>query len=124
MPTSDAASNAKPLQRNLRMMRPLTDSCCQYTRSSMVEKKPPQNKPAGLTAIRRRLLEWYGRHKRDLPWRRTADPYRIWISEVMLQQTRVAAVIPYYERFLTLFPDPAALASAREQDLLAAWAGL
>jgi A/G-specific adenine glycosylase len=74
--------------------------------------------------IRRNLLAWYGKHKRDLPWRRTEDPYRIWISEVMLQQTRVAAVIPYYERFLTLFPDAAALASAPEQALLAAWAGL
>jgi A/G-specific adenine glycosylase len=74
--------------------------------------------------IRRKLLRWYLRHKRDLPWRRTEDPYRIWISEIMLQQTRVAAVIPYYERFLTLFPDVSTLASAGEQDLLAAWAGL
>ena len=74
--------------------------------------------------IRRKLVQWYRKHQRDLPWRRTSDPYRIWISEVMLQQTRVAAVIPYYERFLASFPDPAALASAREQDLLAAWAGL
>jgi A/G-specific adenine glycosylase len=61
---------------------------------------------------------------RDLPWRRTQDPYRIWISEIMLQQTRVAAVIPYYERFLALFPDAQALARAQEQELLAAWAGL
>jgi A/G-specific adenine glycosylase len=77
-----------------------------------------------LLLIRRNMLHWYRKHKRDLPWRGTSDPYRIWISEIMLQQTRVAAVIPYYERFLSLFPDPAALASAREQDLLAAWAGL
>lgn len=75
-------------------------------------------------AIRRSLLQWYRKHKRDLPWRRTQDPYRIWVSEIMLQQTRVAAVIPYYERFLTLFPDAPALASAPQQDLLAAWAGL
>ena len=74
--------------------------------------------------MRRRLLEWYARHKRDLPWRRTRDPYRIWVSEVMLQQTRVAAVIPYYERFLERFPDVAALAEAPEQRLLAAWSGL
>lgn len=74
--------------------------------------------------IRRRLLLWFGRHKRDLPWRRTEDPYHIWVSEIMLQQTRVAAVIPYYERFLGLFPDVSALASAADQDLLAAWAGL
>ena len=52
-----------------------------------------------------RLLAWYGKHKRDLPWRKSRDPYRIWISEIMLQQTRVAAVIPYYERFLARFPD-------------------
>ena len=74
--------------------------------------------------IRRLILKWYSKHKRDLPWRRTRDPYRIWVSEIMLQQTRVAAVIPYYERFLDRFPDAAALASAPEQDLLAAWAGL
>lgn len=70
------------------------------------------------------LLTWYDRHKRDLPWRRTADPYAIWVSEVMLQQTRVAAVIPYYERFLAQFPDIESLASAPEETLLAAWAGL
>jgi A/G-specific adenine glycosylase len=78
----------------------------------------------GDAAFRRSLLRWYRKYKRDLPWRRTEDPYRIWISEIMLQQTRVAAVIPYYERFITLFPDARALASASEQDLLAAWAGL
>jgi A/G-specific adenine glycosylase len=74
--------------------------------------------------IRRQLLAWYRKHKRDLPWRRTEDPYRIWISEIMLQQTRVAAVLPHYARFLARFPDVQALAEAREQDLLAAWAGL
>jgi len=72
----------------------------------------------------RRLLAWYRKHKRDLPWRRTKDPYRIWISEIMLQQTRVAAVLPYYARFLELFPDVQALARAPEHTLLAAWAGL
>ncbi len=77
-----------------------------------------------MARVRRTLLKWYRAHQRDLPWRRTRDPYGIWISEIMLQQTRVAAVIPYYERFLALFPDVAALAAAREQDLLAAWAGL
>jgi A/G-specific adenine glycosylase len=77
-----------------------------------------------LAGVRRRLLAWFRQNKRDLPWRRTEDPYRIWISEIMLQQTRVAAVIPYYARFLALFPDAPALAAAREQDLLAAWAGL
>ena len=80
--------------------------------------------PALLRSIRRRILNWYRKNKRDLPWRRTRDPYRIWISEIMLQQTRVAAVIPYYERFLERFPDVPALRSAEEHDLLAAWAGL
>ena len=70
------------------------------------------------------LLRWFDVHKRDLPWRRTSDPYAIWISEVMLQQTRVAAVIPFYERFLRRFPDLHALAEAPEADLLAHWAGL
>ena len=75
-------------------------------------------------STRRRILAWYLKNKRDLPWRSTRDPYRIWVSEIMLQQTRVAAVVPYYDRFLGRFPDVAALASAPEQDLLAAWAGL
>jgi len=74
--------------------------------------------------IRSALARWYSRHARDLPWRRTRDPYAIWISEVMLQQTRVAAVIPYYERFLTRFPDVAALAEASEPEVLALWSGL
>ena len=70
------------------------------------------------------MTRWYDRAKRDLPWRRTRDPYAIWISEVMLQQTRVAAVMPYYERFLRRFPDAAALAQAAEAELLAMWSGL
>jgi len=77
-----------------------------------------------VASIRRKLLEWYRANRRDLPWRISHDPYRIWISEVMLQQTRVAAAIPYYERFLQRFPGVAELASAPEQELLAAWAGL
>jgi len=75
-------------------------------------------------AFRRALLAWYHRHKRDLPWRRTRDPWRIHVSEIMLQQTRVAAVLPYYEHFLARYPAPAAFASAPENDVLAAWAGL
>lgn len=77
-----------------------------------------------LAAVRLTLVRWYQRAKRDLPWRRTRDPYAIWISEIMLQQTRVAAVIPYYEKFLTAFPDAAALAKAKEERVLALWAGL
>ncbi len=70
------------------------------------------------------LLAWYSREKRDLPWRRTRDPYRIWVSEAMLQQTRVETVIPYYERFLKRFPTLKALALADRQDVLKAWEGL
>ncbi len=68
-------------------------------------------------------MTWYGRHKRDLPWRRTRDPYRIWLSEILLQQTRVEAVIPYYERFLIRFPDVTALANAPLDDVLKTWEG-
>src|SRR6185295_11314038 len=75
-------------------------------------------------ALRAPLLRWYRKHRRDLPWRRTADPYAIWVSEAMLQQTTVAAVIPYWERFLERFPDPASLAASREEDVLALWSGL
>ncbi len=75
-------------------------------------------------SIRSALLAWYDAHRRDLPWRRTRDPYAIWVSEVMLQQTRVDTVIPYYERFLARFPTAAALAAAPEDAVLAAWSGL
>jgi A/G-specific adenine glycosylase len=80
--------------------------------------------PLPASEIRRRLLDWYRRNRRDLPWRISRDPYRVWISEIMLQQTRVAAAIPYYERFLARFPNVEQLASAPQQELLAAWAGL
>src|ERR1700756_641902 len=74
--------------------------------------------------FRKQLLAWFRQFQRDLPWRHTKDPYAIWISEIMLQQTRVAAVIPYYERFLKRFPNAAALARADEADVLAMWSGL
>jgi A/G-specific adenine glycosylase len=77
-----------------------------------------------LPEFRRRLLDWFARRKRDLPWRRTGDPYRIWLAEVMLQQTRVAAVLPYYRRFLRRFPTLEALARARAEQVLRRWAGL
>jgi A/G-specific adenine glycosylase len=69
-------------------------------------------------------LSWFDSHARDLPWRRSADPYHIWVSEIMLQQTRVAAVLGYYARFLNLFPSVSALALAEEPAVLAAWSGL
>ncbi len=77
-----------------------------------------------LASFRKQLLAWFRQFQRDLPWRRTKDPYRIWISEIMLQQTRVAAVIPYYERFLTRFPDVRALAEAPQEEVLRLWSGL
>jgi A/G-specific adenine glycosylase len=75
-------------------------------------------------AFRRKLLGWYDRHARDLPWRETRDPYRVWLSEIMLQQTRVAAVVEHYQEFLRRFPTVEKLATARESSVLAAWSGL
>ena len=77
-----------------------------------------------LAEIRKRLLSWFRKYRRALPWRLNKDPYRIWVSEIMLQQTRVAAVIPYYERFLERFPDIGALAEAPEEEVLRLWSGL
>jgi A/G-specific adenine glycosylase len=74
--------------------------------------------------IRMKLVRWYEQARRDLPWRRTRDPYAIWVSEIMLQQTQVVTVIPYYERFLRRFPTAKALASARLDDVLEHWKGL
>lgn len=77
-----------------------------------------------LAELRKRLLGWFRKYRRELPWRINKDPYRIWLSEIMLQQTRVAAVIPYYERFLERFPDIRALAEAPEEEVLRLWSGL
>jgi len=74
--------------------------------------------------LQRRLLGWFDRHRRDLPWRRTRDPYRIWLAEIMLQQTRVPVVVPYYERFIQSFPTVRKLARARLERVLGHWAGL
>jgi A/G-specific adenine glycosylase len=78
----------------------------------------------GSPAVRRRLLAWFRREKRQLPWRGTGDPYRVWVSEVMLQQTTVGAVLGRYEAFLRRFPDIGTLARASEQSVLAQWSGL
>lgn len=80
--------------------------------------------PCDLTAVAPRLLAWYEGSGRDLPWRGTRDPYRIWLSEIMLQQTTVAAAIPYYQRFLAAFPTLADLAAAPLEAVIAQWAGL
>src|SRR5438477_6362901 len=74
--------------------------------------------------IARRLLGWFTQSQRRLPWRRDRNPYRIWVSEVMLQQTQVATVVPYFERFLEAFPTLSALAAADEQEILRLWEGL
>jgi A/G-specific adenine glycosylase len=79
---------------------------------------------AQIRKYRRLLLAWYRRHRRRLPWRGRPTPYRVWIAEIMLQQTRVATVLPYYERFLQRFPDIKTLAAASEDDVLELWAGL
>jgi A/G-specific adenine glycosylase len=94
------------------------------------ERASQDSLPAGAlregcrSAIHAQLLAWYHASRRDLPWRRTRDPYRIWVSEVMLQQTRVDTVIPYYDRFLTKFPTVEALASAPLEAVLTSWSGL
>lgn len=80
--------------------------------------------PTNSHSIRRKLLRWYDRSKRDLPWRRTRDPYAIWIAETMLQQTRVDTVLPYYEKFLRVFPTIDALSRAPLERILRVWAGL
>lgn len=84
----------------------------------------PLENPRRRSPFRKRLLDWYTRHRRNLPWRNTHDPYRIWLSEIMLQQTTVAAVIPYFDRFLERFPTVNELAAAPEADVLRLWEGL
>jgi A/G-specific adenine glycosylase len=77
-----------------------------------------------IARVRGRLLEWYERSRRDLPWRRTRDPYAIWVSEIMLQQTRVAVVVERYQAFMARFPSLLSLALAAEEEVLALWSGL
>lgn len=77
-----------------------------------------------ISAFQQTLLAWYDQQKRDLPWRRDHDPYHVWISEIMLQQTQVQTVIPYYNRFIKQFPNVQSLAEANEDDLMKAWEGL
>ena len=91
-------------------------------RPRAVRKKPaPLPDPANRQWFRRRLLQWYGRHGRDLPWRQTRDPYRILVSEVMLQQTQVDRVLPKYQEWLEKYPTIEALAAARDADVSATW---
>lgn len=85
---------------------------------------PPPTEHRTTRLLRRRILRWFERSNRPLPWRRDPTPYRVWISEIMLQQTRSQTVIPYYNRFIERYPDVAALARASEPDVLALWSGL
>src|SRR3954463_15728300 len=71
-----------------------------------------------------KIVEWYLENKRDLPWRATKDPYKIWLSEIILQQTRVAQGLPYYQKFIKSYPTVKALAAAKEQEVLRLWQGL
>jgi A/G-specific adenine glycosylase len=93
---------------------------------AMVRQKSKSlaSRAADRAEFRRRLLRWYDRHRRNLPWRESRDPYRVWLSEIMLQQTRVAAVEEHYRDFLLRFPNVETLASASEPSVLAAWSGL
>jgi A/G-specific adenine glycosylase len=77
-----------------------------------------------LATFQKRMLAWFAAHRRELPWRKSRDPYRVWVAEIMLQQTRVAAVMPYYERFLARFPDIESLAHAKQEEVLKLWSGL
>src|SRR5450755_4202260 len=85
---------------------------------------PRRVQPVPSRDVSRRLARWYRVHKRDLPWRRTRDPYAVWISEVMLQQTTVEVIAARWERFLFRFPTVGALACATEREVLAEWSGL
>src|SRR5271169_2298027 len=85
---------------------------------------PSALSPSQIARFRRRSLTWYARHARALPWRESRDPYRVWLSEIMLQQTQVTAVIAHYQEFLRRFPTVEKLAAAREASVLAAWSGL
>lgn len=93
-------------------------------RRTAVTLNPATFSSAWKRSFRRRLLSWYREHQRDLPWRRSRDPYSIWVSEIMLQQTQVATVVPYFQRFMQAFPTIASVAAADEHDVLRLWEGL
>lgn len=90
----------------------------------MRARQRPTDETAQRARVQRALLDWYAVHRRNLPWRRTRDPYAVWVSEMMLQQTQVATVTAYYEAWMRRFPDVTALARAHEDEVLHAWQGL
>ena len=93
-------------------------------KQAQLKSTPGQLTPRWKRSLAGKLLRWFARHQRDLPWRRTADPYQIWVSEIMLQQTQVATVIPYFERFVASFPTVESLSAADEHAVLRHWEGL
>jgi len=115
----------------LKSPRPPTQKPAPAGKARTVPKLAPAAQPRELPAraqdlagLRARLLAWYSANRRDLPWRRGTDPYAIWVSEIMLQQTRVAVVVERYQAFLARFPTLESLARAAEEDVLALWSGL
>jgi A/G-specific adenine glycosylase len=104
------------------MRAPASAAAASHPVETQLAASPAHGK--NLSVFRRALLGWYDRHRRDLPWRRTRDPYCIWLSEIMLQQTRVAAVLEHYRLFLKRFPNVRTLAAVSEDAVLAAWSGL
>lgn len=96
----------------------------QSRRQAAIEVTTPDWSVETIAALQRALLHWYAQHGRQLPWRTTRDPYAIWVSEIMLQQTQVKTVLPYYQRWLDRFPTVADLAAADQQEVLKVWQGL
>ena len=109
----------RKLRPRRRRLEPWTPGAVQSEAMKRLDEDPTK-----VAAPRMRLLEWYARNRRDLPWRRSSDPYAIWVAEIMLQQTRVAVVVERYRAFLERFPTLVSLALAREQEVLALWSGL
>lgn len=100
------------------------DGICMARTPRQSATRPVSCDPGWAKSVASELLPWFRRHQRELPWRQSADPYRVWLSEIMLQQTQVVTVIPYFERFVARFPTVAELARADEQDVLRLWEGL
>lgn len=109
-----------------RMVRPVKEGCTRGSERQRVGRTPVHKYqlPVKGSEMAGALLDWYTERLRDLPWRRTRDPYHIWVSEIMLQQTRVETVIPYYRRWIEQFPTLTALAEAPQERVLKAWEGL
>jgi A/G-specific adenine glycosylase len=117
---ADKKANKEVIRVHLRSSR---SSVLEYHPDSVLPSEPNQ-RTIPPRHFQQALLAWYDVVLRDLPWRETTDFYRVWLSEIMLQQTRVEAVVPYFHRFLAAFPAIETLAAAPEQDVLAAWSGL